>query len=188
MDADDIMHPDRIKKQLEILEKYPEIDVLGSNAYSIDDDNKVQGIRIKTNYKTPEIIATNSFIHPTVIAKTDWFRANPYDAKAIRCEDDELWRRTSDHSVFRISTEPLLFYREYGSNYYKKYFKSLRGHLYIFRKEFKKKNKIGYLFLGFLKTLLVGCVYFLFNLINRESILIRRRYNENIDSFKIDFL
>ncbi len=45
MDADDIMHPERIKKQIEVFEEYPEIDVLGTNAYTIDGDNNVVGIR-----------------------------------------------------------------------------------------------------------------------------------------------
>src|SRR5690554_372042 len=49
MDADDIMHPERIEKQLEILQKNPDIDVLGTNAYSIDDENNIQGVRMDMN-------------------------------------------------------------------------------------------------------------------------------------------
>ena len=36
MDADDIMHPQRLQRQFEILENNPNIDVLGTNAYVID--------------------------------------------------------------------------------------------------------------------------------------------------------
>src|SRR5690625_1371076 len=45
MDADDIMHPERIEKQLGILESNQEIDVLGTNAYSIDSNNEIRGVR-----------------------------------------------------------------------------------------------------------------------------------------------
>ena len=37
MDADDMMHPARIERQLAVLETHPEIDVLGTNAYIIND-------------------------------------------------------------------------------------------------------------------------------------------------------
>ena len=41
MDADDIMHPARIERQLAVLKTHPEIDVLGTNAYIINDENAV---------------------------------------------------------------------------------------------------------------------------------------------------
>ena len=37
MDADDIMLPARIERQLAVLKAHPEIDVLGTNAYIIND-------------------------------------------------------------------------------------------------------------------------------------------------------
>jgi glycosyltransferase involved in cell wall biosynthesis len=45
MDADDIMHPEKIEKQYQTFLENPEIDVLGTNVYSIDDKNLVFGIR-----------------------------------------------------------------------------------------------------------------------------------------------
>src|SRR5699024_8882768 len=75
MDSDDIMHPERIEKQLKILEENPQIDVLGSNAYSIDDKNNIRGIRKKVT--SPNIIKrTKGFIHPTITGQTKWFKNN----------------------------------------------------------------------------------------------------------------
>ena len=39
MDSDDMMHPQKIEKQMAVLEAHPEIDVLGTNAFSIDENN-----------------------------------------------------------------------------------------------------------------------------------------------------
>lgn len=41
MDADDIMHPDRIKKQVECLSRNVRVDVVGTAWYSIDCNNRV---------------------------------------------------------------------------------------------------------------------------------------------------
>ena len=45
MDADDIMLPARIERQLAVLKAHPEIDVLGTNAYIINDENAVTSTR-----------------------------------------------------------------------------------------------------------------------------------------------
>ena len=46
MDADDIMHPQRLEKQLAVMEAHPEIDQLSTNAYCIDRFNNIRGSRM----------------------------------------------------------------------------------------------------------------------------------------------
>ncbi|MPS65207.1 glycosyltransferase family 2 protein [Chryseobacterium sp.] len=169
MDADDIMHPQKIEKQLEVLFQHPEIDVLGTNAYTINENDEIVGIRI--NPITEEnIISVSSFIHPTIVAKTTWFRNNPYDVKAIRIEDLELWYRTGKNNNFKILTEPLFYYREFGG-YYKKYFSAQKAKDYIMSKypndPFWKKY--------FRNNLIKGILYQIFNFFHKESFLINRR-------------
>jgi len=169
MDADDIMHPKRIEKQIEILRNNPEIDVLGTNAYSIDENNKVIGLRMGES--NDNLIPVKTFTHPTVIAKTEWFVNNPYDVSALRVEDTELWLRTRDNYVFKATKEPLLFYREIGDNYYKKYFKGFPGIFYILKKHtFSKK----YLLFS-IRYFISSFVYFIFNIAGKENILVKRR-------------
>ena len=181
MDADDIMHPEKVEKQIKILESYPEIDVLGTNAYSINEYNKVNGIRL--NFDKNEILMKVSvFIHPTIIAKTEWFINNPYDVKAVRIEDAELWFRTYNKYNFQILTEPLFFYREFGNNYYQKYFKGSSSMLYVLIKhnynlEFLKKT---------LKYFITGTIYFFFNLIGKEDALIEKRNSIRLGNLSID--
>jgi glycosyltransferase involved in cell wall biosynthesis len=181
MDADDIMHPEKIEKQIEILESHPEIDVLGTNAYSINETSKVEGIRL--SYSKNEILSkVGGFIHPTIIAKKEWFINNPYDVKALRIEDAELWYRTSKNCNFQILTEPLFFYREFGNDYYKKYFKGFDSMFYALKKHNYEIKFIKF----FLKYYIVGFVYFLYNLIGKEDVLVRKRNAIRLNNLSID--
>ncbi len=181
MDADDIMHPERITKQLHILNEYPEIDVLGTNVYSIDENNNVIGIRRPINpiEKLQDIIV---FIHPSIIARTDWFRNNPYDIQAERIEDTVLWLSTYKSNVFKNMNEPLLFYREIGEDYWRKYFKGNKAVWYIL----KKKN-FQKVFLKFaLKYFIAGWIYYIFNFFNKEQVLVRNRNKVRIENKNIN--
>ena len=175
MDADDIMHPERIEVQLKILENNSKIDVLGTNVLSIDEYNKIQGIRYN-NYSS-QLLDCQSFVHPTIIAKTEWFINNPYDEKAIRVEDAELWERTKHTSIFKMCTLPLLFYREFGSMYYKKYFKGIPSMLYLVRKR-KSFRQIGLT----IKYVFVGLIYYAYHIFGKENVLIERRNHKFFDN------
>ena len=170
MDADDIMHSARIERQLTVLKAHPEIDVLGTNAYIINDENVVTGTRYPL---TPENTLTRvkSFIHPTIIAKKQWFLENPYDTKALRIEDAELWYRTHSKYHFVRLNEPLLFYREVGNNYYKKYFLAQQSKAYIFN---KYPNE-GYWKQYFRSNFLKGIVYRIAHIFGMEQWLVNRR-------------
>lgn len=176
MDADDIMHPERIEKQLKILEKNSDIDVLGTNAYSIDENNVINGVRMGL-YDKPKLIKVKGFIHPTIMAETSWYLKNSYNENAIRIEDYELWNRTHNNYNFADISEPLLYYREFGEKYFIKYLKSLQGHKYILKRSYKTSFKkfIILFFNNYLFTLLKGIVYFTFHIFKIEHMLINRR-------------
>lgn len=181
MDADDIMHPNRIERQLEILKSNPDIDVLGSNAYSIDENNNVFGKRM--NIEGNSVISVNTFTHPTVMAKTDWFLQNPYDVLAVRVEDSELWLRTKDQYNFQATSEALLFYREIGKDYYKKYFKGWYGVFYML-----KKHRFSRKYLLFsCKYFVVSFIYVFFNVLKLEHLLIRKRNELNLEKKNYNF-
>ena len=106
------------------------------------------------------------------MGRTEWFRNNPSDPKAIRQEDVELWLRTWDSSVFWNMEEPLIFYREFGGTYWKKYFAGLKGVFYFINK-LKLWRKDGFYRVG---RYLVACVvYRVAALLGKEDRLIRRR-------------
>jgi hypothetical protein len=112
MDADDLMHPERLARQLDYLRRHPEVDVIGSSAYVIDREGRPYGIRGDRPAGLATAGVRSGFIHPTVVARTEWFRRHPYDADFVRAEDLELWRRADPQTVCIRLLEPLLFYRE----------------------------------------------------------------------------
>lgn len=172
MDTDDIMHSERIKKQMMFLENNPDIDVLGTNVYSIDNNNMVKGIRVSTEENMGILdFNFNHYVHPSVMAKTKWFLDNPYDEKVGRSQDYELWYRTKDISNLKIYSEPLLFYRDYGGSYYKKYFKGIKSSFY-----FAHKWKSFKLFIKAILKVFKSFGYYFFHLFGQEDILIKNRY------------
>lgn len=114
MDADDLMHPERIARQVVFLAENPSIDAIDTATYTVDDDLTPLGIRGDESLDCrPESVLRNGlFIHPTMMGRTKWFRQNPYDAEYHRAEDRELWCRTCTESKFARLVEPLFFYRE----------------------------------------------------------------------------
>lgn len=177
MDADDIMHFDRITTQVKYLCDHPDVDIVGTSYYTIDASNNLIGF-YKCQY-SPEsindILAHGCFAHPSVMGKSSWFKKNPYDPLSERMEDYELWLRTVNSSVFRNIDEPLLFYRNVGIPTLKKYLKSNNG---ILKLLFSSKKyhidfftMVKYIALFFLKNI----IYVLFSSIGQIDFLINKR-------------
>lgn len=126
MDADDIMHPNRLEQQINYLETNKDVDVIGSGYYAIDENNNIIG-KYNANqnlYDIKSLLKKGGFVHPSIMGKTSWFKQNPYDSSMNRMEDFELWLRTIEHSSFYNMKEALLFYRTEEISTYKKYIKT----------------------------------------------------------------
>ncbi len=120
MDADDIMHPHRLEKQLEVFLTSDNIDIISSSYFTLNSKNEVVDMREinKNSFEIADFIAGNHFIcHPTVMARKEWFLRNPYDPNFDRAEDFELWVRAISKNDFKIKilSDKLFFYREDGS-------------------------------------------------------------------------
>ncbi|HZZ78542.1 MAG TPA: glycosyltransferase family 2 protein [Gemmataceae bacterium] len=114
MDADDLMHPERIERQVAFLQANPQVDVVDTATYTVDHDLTPLGIRgdVPLDVRPQCVLRRGLLIHPTAMGHTSWFRANPYDAAYVRAEDRELWVRTCQATTFGRLCEPLFFYRE----------------------------------------------------------------------------
>ncbi len=114
MDADDVMHPERIERQLELLRADARLDLVDTATFTVDDDLTPLGIRgdRPLDARPEAVLANGLLIHPTVMGRAEWFRSNPYDPVFVRAEDRELWSRTCVTTRFARRCEPLFFYRE----------------------------------------------------------------------------
>jgi len=114
MDADDLMHPERIERQIAFLQANPSIDLIDTAIFTVDEHLTPLGIRgTRPLDSRPEAVLRNGLlIHPTVMGRAEWFRRNPYDPLYIRAEDRELWSRTCTTTKFARLCTPLSFYRE----------------------------------------------------------------------------
>ena len=132
MDADDIALPTRIEKQVDFLDKNPEIDIVGAAAIDIDEDaNEIQ-LRTSPQFHD-DIIAllpkANPMIHSTVVFRKKSFASIGYYNEAYRTTQDyEMWFRAAGIGLkFHNLNETLLKYRMDG-NYVSR--KSLMYRLY----------------------------------------------------------
>jgi len=114
MDADDLMHPKRLEKQLACLGGNGRVDLVATAAYIIDQHGRLAALAGAEPLDTTpsHVLVHGLFIHPTVAGRTEWFRQNPYDESYFRAEDRELWIRTCTRSRFAKLPQPLYFYRE----------------------------------------------------------------------------
>ena len=116
MDADDIAHNERIKKQYEFLHKNPQIDVVGTGVNLIDKNSKIydsvqhpksnKKIRTSLPYKNP-------FCHPTVMIRKSTLLKHSVYLGGFYSEDYSLWLRLARDNVviFENIQENLLNYR-----------------------------------------------------------------------------
>ena len=114
MDADDLMLPHRIERQLELLTSDRNLDLVGSGALTIDAAGNLVGVRRLPPFSTDprDVLRKGLFIHPTVAGRREWFLENPYSLEFSRAQDYELWNRTCRNLSAQRIDEPLIFYRD----------------------------------------------------------------------------
>jgi glycosyltransferase involved in cell wall biosynthesis len=111
MDADDLMHPDRLRLQVSHLLENPGIDQLGSASYGMNDAYEIAGVRYFEVGPDPmrSLMRLRLISHPNILGPTEWFRRNRYDESLPRSCDMDLWARTCTTSRFDNLREPLMF-------------------------------------------------------------------------------
>ena len=197
MDADDLMSPTRIEKQLKILKDYPEIDLVSTGILSIDENLDIIGYRVPNyNYISFELLLEKKgtgIVHASILSKKEWYKRNRYDEILKIAQDYELWLRGSsknDLNIFLIK-EPLYYYREFNNVNLNKILNAYKNDRQVIKK-YAKKHKLKFLIKSYIKTILVyillkfGLNKFLLNQrINSEipkSIV--NTYNENLKQIK----
>ncbi|MFT6274084.1 MAG: glycosyltransferase involved in cell wall biosynthesis [Halioglobus sp.] len=129
-DADDINLPERLAKQYEHMEAHPEIDVLGTAAYLLD--NAGDRVNIYAHPLTHAELAGLSFLkiqffHPSVMIRRRFFdTVGLYDQNYTHAQDKEIWLRgLSVGCCYANLPEPLI---EYSTGGYVKSWRSILKH------------------------------------------------------------
>ncbi|HIF9419427.1 TPA: glycosyltransferase [Photobacterium damselae] len=120
MDADDISLPERLSKQVEFLNKYKNINVVGSSYYTIDEDNNVTSKIDATT--TPEKIFNKlplgtQLCHPSVMIRRDYLLKMGGYCYGFFAEDYDLWLRIIQDNPYCIDnmSDYLIKYRVHSS-------------------------------------------------------------------------
>jgi len=126
MDADDIMHPFRLEKQIRFLQLNRDISVVDTGAFVINQAREPIGIKGSQDKRPSmyEALKWGVILHPTVIARTSWYMQHPYDPAYPRAEDRELFVRVLDSVKIAHLPEPLLFYLFVGNVRLQAFFQS----------------------------------------------------------------
>ena len=114
MDADDIALPDRLEKQVRVMEAQPDIAVLGSAVRYIDAAGADLGI-VRQGAAGRSPLFQNPLLHPTAIMRRDILlqHAIVYEEPYRYAEDYFLWLRMSRYGRLASLDEVLLLYRIY---------------------------------------------------------------------------
>lgn len=113
MDADDLMHPERLGCQLATIEGMSENSILGASSWIIDERGNIVGKRefIGGQPTVLEVFKWGGLLHPSIIGHRNWFLDNPYDSNYPRAEDRELFARKVGETHLCNSEDKLYFYR-----------------------------------------------------------------------------
>ena len=110
MDADDVSAPERLARQVAALDASPALDAVGTWAAMVDANEEAFGV-IEAATEAPSsrsILERGLVAHATLLARTEWLRAQRYDESLHRAEDRDLWCRVGPAG--RIGVVPELLY------------------------------------------------------------------------------
>jgi glycosyltransferase involved in cell wall biosynthesis len=128
MDQDDVAFPNRLEKQVEFLERHPDVDLVASSVVVFRSDGSLAGVvQIPENHQEICKHPWHGFYlpHPTWMGQIAWFLAHPYSSKADGAEDQFLLYGTYRKSHFSGIPEVLLGYRENRRSFKKMFSKRM---------------------------------------------------------------
>ena len=118
MDADDVMHPDRLKIQYAIMEAESSITVCGTWMQYIGERVQPQSIAISANglveFPLIQLMKGNFIFHPTAVIRKNFLMENRlnYEKNYIYAEDLKHWTEIAKlGGKFYIDNQVLLYYR-----------------------------------------------------------------------------
>jgi glycosyltransferase involved in cell wall biosynthesis len=114
MDADDVCFPERLARQAALLEQDPALDLVGCRALVFSGSRALGIMDVGSDHAaiTARPFDLYPLPHPTWFGRAAWFRANSYDERMTKAQDQELLLRTHRRSRFGATRDVLLGYRQ----------------------------------------------------------------------------
>lgn len=120
LDSDDIALPERLRVQVDFLDKHPQHAFVASWARIIDSEDEPTGNFIKSfipnDYLFTLFLFVNYVVQSSVLLRKTMFPDTPYDLQFPPTEDYELWVRIAQKHLITILPMVLVDYRVHDSN------------------------------------------------------------------------
>ena len=128
MDADDLIHPDRLRLQMAAFSANPQLDIVSTGTAIMDSKYRVVGVRWVDGQPTlSDYMKYGGLVHASCIFRRAFLEKNSYDSEFFRAEDRELILRGLPDARYYCLTEPLYLCIEYNRFSKKKYLASYRA-------------------------------------------------------------
>ena len=120
LDHDDIWYPNKIKEQVGVFQKYPDVDLVYTNGYVIDENDNILYKMLPDNFQeenVPGKILLNCYIRTTssVMVRRSLINGIGSFNTDLYTVDHELWVRMSEVGRFFYLPEHLTGYRCHGT-------------------------------------------------------------------------
>lgn len=185
MDADDLIHSERIEMQLNFLLENPQFDLASTSLISIKNNNEIIGIRTylpKEVSKQDALIGHSGILHASILAKKSWYQRNQYNEVNALAEDYELWLIAALKDDLKVGflTKYLYYYREESNATKQKMLKGYNTQTKIIAKYYKgilsEKHYRVLMYKFTVKKIIVKIA----DTINMMHIILRRRSHSDV--------
>ncbi|MGU9099116.1 glycosyltransferase [Clostridium perfringens] len=173
MDGDDISLPNRLEKEIDILENRNDIDIVSCAMIHFDDNGDWKIGQVNKEPKEEDFIFGTQFCHaPCMVRKEAYLAVDGYseDKKLIRVEDYHLWIKMYSKGFRGVNIEePLYKMRDDKNAFKRRKFKYRLNESYVKYIAYRKLNiRKRYIFYV-LKPILVGILpYNIYNFLRRK--------------------
>lgn len=120
LDADDICLEERFEKQLQFMRSNEDVGLLGSDAYILDQNDKIIGYISPpkgSQYIDWLLNFDSVLVHSSAFIRREVFtKAGGYTIGLEPSEDYDLWCRVSNFTLIENISEPLVMYRQHQTN------------------------------------------------------------------------
>jgi glycosyltransferase involved in cell wall biosynthesis len=115
MDADDVAHPDRLRRQWDIINSHADVTVVGTLCNGIDASGRE--VRPRDRWRLVRRSVYIPFPHGSAMFRREVFdKVGGYDENAEGGEDQKLFQKMADHGRVVTLPDVLYSYRYHSSN------------------------------------------------------------------------